>query len=94
MGIEQTLQKEIEESKIWVDTADGVYKLDITKDRTRPLGFREDEKPRDQNLRSKNKKKFYIGCAILITVKLKDESRRKFFNMQCMRKAKDHRQTA
>jgi hypothetical protein len=34
---------------------------------------------------------FYIGCAILRT---KDESHRKFFNMQCMRKAKDHRQTA
>jgi hypothetical protein len=26
MGIEQTLQKEIEESKRWVDTAEGVYK--------------------------------------------------------------------
>jgi hypothetical protein len=42
----------------------------------------------------KTKINFYIGCAILITVKLKDESRRKSFNMQCMRKAKDHRQTA
>jgi hypothetical protein len=42
----------------------------------------------------KTKINFYIGCAILITVKLKDESRRKFINMQCMWKAKDHRQTA
>jgi hypothetical protein len=29
MGIEQTLQKEIQESKRWVDTAEGVYKLDL-----------------------------------------------------------------
>jgi len=29
MGIEQTLQKEIEESKRWIDTADGVYKRDL-----------------------------------------------------------------
>jgi hypothetical protein len=29
MGIEQTLQKQIEESKRWVDTADGVYKRDL-----------------------------------------------------------------
>ena len=58
MDIEQTLQKEIEESKRWVDTAYGVYKRDLTKDRTLPLGFREDEKPRDQNLRSKEKKSF------------------------------------
>ena len=29
MGIEQTLQKEIEESKRWVDTAEGVYKRDL-----------------------------------------------------------------
>jgi hypothetical protein len=29
MGIEQTLQKEIEESKKWVDTAEGVYKRDL-----------------------------------------------------------------
>jgi hypothetical protein len=31
MGIEQTLQKEIEESKRWVDTAEGVYKRDLIK---------------------------------------------------------------
>ena len=29
MAIEQTLQKEIEESKRWVDTAEGVYKRDL-----------------------------------------------------------------
>jgi hypothetical protein len=29
MSIEQTLQKEIEESKRWVDTAEGVYKRDL-----------------------------------------------------------------
>jgi hypothetical protein len=29
LGIEQTLQKEIEESKRWIDTADGVYKRDL-----------------------------------------------------------------
>jgi hypothetical protein len=42
----------------------------------------------------KTKINFYIGCAILKTVKVKDESRGKFINMQCMWKAKDHRQTA
>jgi hypothetical protein len=31
MNIEQTLQKEIEESKRWVDTAEGVYKQDLIK---------------------------------------------------------------
>jgi 3-deoxy-D-arabino-heptulosonate 7-phosphate (DAHP) synthase len=31
MGIEQTLQKDIEESKRWVDTAEGVYKRDLIK---------------------------------------------------------------
>lgn len=29
MGIEHTLQKEILESNRWVDTAEGVYKLDL-----------------------------------------------------------------
>jgi hypothetical protein len=29
MGIEQTLQKEIEESKRWIDIAEGVYKRDL-----------------------------------------------------------------
>jgi hypothetical protein len=29
MSLEQTLQKEIEESKRWIDTADGVYKRDL-----------------------------------------------------------------
>ena len=29
MSIEQTLQKEIQESKRWVDTAEGVYKRDL-----------------------------------------------------------------
>jgi hypothetical protein len=29
MGIEQILQDEIQESKRWVDTADGVYKRDL-----------------------------------------------------------------
>jgi hypothetical protein len=29
LSIEQTLQKEIQESKIWVDTAEGVYKRDL-----------------------------------------------------------------
>ncbi len=29
MAIEQTLQKDIEESKRWVDTAEGVYKRDL-----------------------------------------------------------------
>jgi hypothetical protein len=31
MGIEQTLEKEIQESKRWVDTAEGVYKQDLIK---------------------------------------------------------------
>ena len=31
MTIEQTLQQEIQESKRWVDKADGVYKRDLTK---------------------------------------------------------------
>jgi uncharacterized protein YqgV (UPF0045/DUF77 family) len=31
MAIEQTLQKEIEESKRWVHTAEGVYKRDLQK---------------------------------------------------------------
>jgi hypothetical protein len=31
MGIEQTLQKEIEESRRWVGTAEGVYKRDLIK---------------------------------------------------------------
>jgi hypothetical protein len=31
MSIQQTLQKEIEESKRWVDTAEGVYKRDLIK---------------------------------------------------------------
>jgi len=31
MGIEQTLQKEIDESKRWIDTAEGVYKRDLIK---------------------------------------------------------------
>jgi hypothetical protein len=48
----------------------------------------------EDDKRESTKINFYIGCAILITVKLKDESRRKFINMQCMWKAKDHRQTA
>jgi hypothetical protein len=29
MGIEQTLEKDIQESKRWVDTAEGVYKRDL-----------------------------------------------------------------
>jgi hypothetical protein len=29
MSIQQTLQKEIEEFKRWIDTADGVYKRDL-----------------------------------------------------------------
>jgi len=29
MGIKQTLQKEIEESNRWIDTAEGVYKRDL-----------------------------------------------------------------
>ena len=29
MGIEQILQNEIQESKRWVDTAEGVYKRDL-----------------------------------------------------------------
>jgi hypothetical protein len=29
MVVEQTLQKEIEESKRWIDTAEGVYKRDL-----------------------------------------------------------------
>ena len=29
MGMEQTFQKEFEESKRWVDTAEGVYKRDL-----------------------------------------------------------------
>jgi hypothetical protein len=29
MGLKQILQKEIEESKRWVDTAEGVYKRDL-----------------------------------------------------------------
>jgi hypothetical protein len=39
MDIEQTLQKEIEESKRWVDTADGVYKRDLTKRSNSSTGF-------------------------------------------------------
>jgi len=31
MGIEQILQNEIQESKRWVDTAEGVYKRDLIK---------------------------------------------------------------
>jgi hypothetical protein len=31
MSIEQTLQKHIEESKRWIDTAEGVYKRDLVK---------------------------------------------------------------
>ena len=31
MTIEQTLLEEIEESKRWIDTADGVYKRDLIK---------------------------------------------------------------
>jgi hypothetical protein len=31
MTIEQTLQDEIEESKRWIDTAEGVYKRDLIK---------------------------------------------------------------
>jgi hypothetical protein len=31
MALEQTLQKEIEESRTWVDTAEGVYKRDLIK---------------------------------------------------------------
>jgi hypothetical protein len=29
MGIEQTLEKDIQESKRWIDTAEGVYKRDL-----------------------------------------------------------------
>jgi hypothetical protein len=36
VGIEQTLQKDIEESKRWIDTAEGVYKRDLIK-RTEPI---------------------------------------------------------
>ncbi len=40
MNLQQTLQDEIQESKRWVDTADGVYKRDlIKKDRSYQLGF-------------------------------------------------------
>jgi hypothetical protein len=31
LGIEQTLQEEILESKRWIDTAEGVYKRDLNK---------------------------------------------------------------
>ena len=31
MGIEQILQNEIQESKRWVDTAEGIYKRDLIK---------------------------------------------------------------
>jgi hypothetical protein len=31
MTIQETLQDEIQESKRWVDTAEGVYKRDLTK---------------------------------------------------------------
>ncbi len=31
MGIEQTLQEEIKESKRWVDKAEGVYRRDLIK---------------------------------------------------------------
>jgi hypothetical protein len=31
MGIEQTLQEEIQDSKRWVDKAEGVYKRDLGK---------------------------------------------------------------
>ncbi len=31
MSIEQTLQKEIQESKRWVNTAEGIYKRDLIK---------------------------------------------------------------
>ncbi len=31
MAIEQILQKEIDESKRWIDTAEGVYKRDLIK---------------------------------------------------------------
>jgi hypothetical protein len=31
MGIEQILQDEIQESKRWIDTAEGVYKRDLIK---------------------------------------------------------------
>jgi hypothetical protein len=31
MSIQQALQNEIQESKRWVDTADGVYKRDLIK---------------------------------------------------------------
>jgi hypothetical protein len=40
----------------------------------------------------KTKLNLYIACAILITIKFKNESRRKFINLQCMRKAKDNSQ--
>ena len=30
MSIQETLQNEIQESKRWVDTAEGVYKRDLT----------------------------------------------------------------
>ena len=31
MAIEQTIQNEIQDSKRWVDKAEGVYKRDLTK---------------------------------------------------------------
>jgi len=31
MSLQETLQKDIEESKRWIDTAEGVYKRDLIK---------------------------------------------------------------
>jgi hypothetical protein len=55
MNLKQLLQDEIQESKRLVDKADGVYKRDLIT----------------KIEESKSKIKFYIACAILITIKFK-----------------------